>query len=79
MVTEGELRSNLDDSEKVRELQDKVADLKAEVCKTCVSCQELSQRLAQKLHSAAHISACDVAHLVSINCTYLVQQGVGKV
>ncbi|KAJ9578377.1 hypothetical protein L9F63_005409, partial [Diploptera punctata] len=30
MVTEGELRSNLDDSEKVRELQDKVADLKAE-------------------------------------------------
>ena len=31
MVTEGELRSNLDDSERVRELQDKVADLKAEV------------------------------------------------
>ncbi|XP_067012573.1 ecotropic viral integration site 5 ortholog isoform X2 [Anabrus simplex] len=31
MVTEGELRSNLDDSEKVRELQDKVADLKAEI------------------------------------------------
>jgi len=41
MVTEGELRSNLDDSEKVRELQDKVADLKAEVCKTCIFCQEL--------------------------------------
>lgn len=31
MVAEGELRSNLDDSEKVRELQDKVADLKAEI------------------------------------------------
>ena len=38
MVTEGELRSNLDDSEKVRELQDKVADLKAEVCKACTFC-----------------------------------------
>jgi len=36
MVTEGELRSNLDDSEKVRELQDKVADLKAEVYKACI-------------------------------------------
>lgn len=37
MVTEGELRNNsLDDSDKVKELQDKVADLKAEVsCKTC--------------------------------------------
>lgn len=33
MVTEGELRNNsLDDSDKVKELQDKVADLKAEVC-----------------------------------------------
>lgn len=31
MVAEGELRSNLDDSERVRELQDKVADLKAEI------------------------------------------------
>lgn len=31
MVAEGELRCNLDDSDKVRELQDKVADLKAEV------------------------------------------------
>lgn len=32
MVTEGELRNNsLDDSDKVKELQDKVADLKAEV------------------------------------------------
>jgi DnaJ-domain-containing protein 1 len=42
MVTEGELRSNLDDSEKVRELQDKVADMKAEVCKACAFfCQEL--------------------------------------
>lgn len=32
MHAEGELRNNLDDSEKVRELQDKVAELKAEVC-----------------------------------------------
>jgi hypothetical protein len=38
MVTEGELRSNLDDSEKVRELQDKVADLKAEVSKAGAFC-----------------------------------------
>nr|CAD7453854.1 unnamed protein product [Timema tahoe] len=30
MVAEGELRSNLDDSDRVRELQDKVGDLKAE-------------------------------------------------
>lgn len=32
MHAEGELRNNLDDSERVRELQDKVAELKAEVC-----------------------------------------------
>nr|CAD7426792.1 unnamed protein product [Timema monikensis] len=31
MVAEGELRSNLDDSDRVRELQDKVGDLKAEI------------------------------------------------
>lgn len=31
MVAEGELRSNIDDSDRVRELQDKVVDLKAEV------------------------------------------------
>ncbi|XP_014612621.1 PREDICTED: ecotropic viral integration site 5 ortholog isoform X1 [Polistes canadensis] len=31
MYAEGELRNNLDDSERVRELQDKVAELKAEV------------------------------------------------
>lgn len=31
MVAEGELRSNLDDSEKVRELQDKMAEMKAEI------------------------------------------------
>ncbi|XP_052131622.1 ecotropic viral integration site 5 ortholog isoform X3 [Frankliniella occidentalis] len=31
MVAEGELRSNLDDSDRVRELQDKVAELKAEI------------------------------------------------
>jgi hypothetical protein len=38
MVTEGELRNNsLDDSDKVKELQDKVADLKAEVCYKIIS------------------------------------------
>lgn len=31
MLAEGELRSNLDESDRVRDLQDKVADLKAEV------------------------------------------------
>ncbi|RZF32375.1 hypothetical protein LSTR_LSTR001839 [Laodelphax striatellus] len=31
MVAEGELRSNIDDSDKVRELQDKMADMKAEI------------------------------------------------
>lgn len=31
MHAEGELRNNLDDSERVKELQDKVAELKAEV------------------------------------------------
>lgn len=32
LLTEGELRSNIDESDRVRDLQDKVADLKAEVC-----------------------------------------------
>lgn len=31
MVAEGELRSNLDESDRVRDLQDKVEELKAEV------------------------------------------------
>lgn len=31
MVAEGELRSNLDDSDKVRELQDKMGEMKSEV------------------------------------------------
>ena len=31
MLAEGELRSNLDESDKVRDLQDRLADLKAEV------------------------------------------------
>lgn len=31
LLAEGELRSNIDESDKVRDLQDKVADLKAEV------------------------------------------------
>jgi hypothetical protein len=46
MFTEGELRSNLDDSEKVRELQDKVADMKAEVRETCgPHCPELCHNI----------------------------------
>lgn len=32
MVAEGELRSHIDDSEKVRELQEKLAEMKSEVC-----------------------------------------------
>lgn len=32
ILTEGEIRSNLDVSEKERDLQDHIADLKAEVC-----------------------------------------------
>lgn len=52
MVTEGELRSNLDDSEKVRELQDKVADLKAEVMRL----QTRNDRWFGG-HSASHVSA----------------------
>ena len=84
MVTEGELRSNLDDSEKVRELQDKVADLKAEVCKACTFCLfffffSCVTKYAQMLHSAAHIFACDRAHCLSIDCTYLMQHGEGAV
>lgn len=31
MLAEGELRSNLDESDKVRDLQDRLADMKAEV------------------------------------------------
>jgi ecotropic viral integration site 5 protein len=31
MQAEGELRSNLEESDRVRDLQDKVADMKAEV------------------------------------------------
>jgi hypothetical protein len=34
--------------------------------------------MAHMLHSAAHISACDVAHFVSIKCTYLVRHGWGS-
>lgn len=58
MVTEGELRSNLDDSERVRELQDKVADLKAEVYKACIFFVSSVTEYAQMLHSAAHICLC---------------------
>lgn len=32
MVAEGELKSNVDDSDRVKDLQDEVAYLKAEVC-----------------------------------------------
>ena len=77
MVTEGELRSNLDDSEKVRELQDKVADLKAEVHKACIFFVSCVTKYAQMLHSAAHIFACAIAHCLSIDCTYLMQHGEG--
>lgn len=38
MHAEGELRNNLDDSERVRELQDKVAELKAEVSENSSLC-----------------------------------------
>lgn len=31
MLAEGELRANLDESDKVRDLQDRLADMKAEV------------------------------------------------
>jgi len=48
MVTEGELRNNsLDDSDKVKELQDKVADLKAEV--SYESCKYKNQILHIKI------------------------------
>lgn len=77
MVTEGELRSNLDDSEKVRELQDKVADLKAEVYKAYIFFVSCVTKYAQMLHSPAHIFAYDIAHCLSINCTYLMQHGEG--
>lgn len=40
MVAEGELRSNVDDSERVKELQDEVAYLKAEVRHPHVSLTE---------------------------------------
>lgn len=36
MLAEGELRSNMDESDRVRDLQDKVADLKAEVSSNCL-------------------------------------------
>ncbi|XP_065363593.1 ecotropic viral integration site 5 ortholog isoform X5 [Calliphora vicina] len=37
MLAEGELRSNLDDSDKVRDLQDRIADLKAEYTTTPIT------------------------------------------
>lgn len=37
MATEGELRNNMDDSDRVRELQEQVAELKAEVIDTSVT------------------------------------------
>lgn len=39
MLAEGELRSNLDESDRVRDLQDKVAELKAEVGTLESSCR----------------------------------------
>lgn len=51
MHAEGELRNNLDDSEKVRELQDKVAELKAEVCgiKKFISSIVLTKPVSQNI------------------------------
>lgn len=51
MHAEGELRNNLDDSEKVRELQDKVAELKAEVCgiKTFILSIVLTKAVSQNI------------------------------
>lgn len=40
MQAEGELRSNSDESDRVRDLQDKVADMKAEVCISPLSTKE---------------------------------------
>lgn len=40
MLAEGELRANLDDSDKVRDLQDRLADMKAEVGKAFRTAKE---------------------------------------
>ncbi|CRL03768.1 CLUMA_CG016435, isoform A, partial [Clunio marinus] len=48
MQAEGELRSNLEESDRVRELQDKVADLKAEFLGQIICClQDISLVVAQ--------------------------------
>lgn len=50
MQAEGELRSNLEESDRVRDLQDKVADLKAEVRKLSLSSSShLSETLTNYL------------------------------
>lgn len=41
MQAEGELRSNSDESDRVRDLQDKVADMKAEVIPSYISTSAL--------------------------------------
>nr|CAD7570155.1 unnamed protein product [Timema californicum] len=53
MVAEGELRSNLDDSDRVRELQDKVGDLKAEIMRL----ESWKQRWMGGSHAPASRSA----------------------
>lgn len=42
MLAEGELRANLDDSDKVRDLQDRLADMKAEVGKALRTVKEVT-------------------------------------
>lgn len=43
MQAEGELRSNSDESDRVRDLQDKIADMKAEVSPIIVYTQDIPQ------------------------------------
>jgi len=49
LLAEGELRSNIDDSDKVRDLQDKVADLKAEL--TAYKSRGLKKLKSDSIHS----------------------------
>ena len=48
MLAEGELRCNMDDSETVKDLQDSLADLKAEVSKN----QQLYSHPTASMHFA---------------------------
>uniref|UniRef100_A0A1B6C0N9 Rab-GAP TBC domain-containing protein n=2 Tax=Clastoptera arizonana TaxID=38151 RepID=A0A1B6C0N9_9HEMI len=55
MVAEGELRTHLDDSDKVRELQDKMADMKAEIMRL----ESWKQRWAEGGVSAVRSGSVD--------------------